>query len=130
MSEITKQQKMLMDKAIEQAQEVTRLREELAKTKAERDAIQATMDAVIAAFLRSGAPAPNVDAECWGKKVYRIVQNEGFFTISRTDEELEREGQKAAGSGLTGSARRSLTAMQRARARDRSRRITAFVQVR
>ncbi len=127
MNELIKQQKALMDKAMELVQENNRLRAQLAKVTEERDATQATMDAVIAAFLRSGAQAPNVDGSCWGKRVYRIVQNDGFFTISRTDEELEREGQKAHGNGLKGNDRRSLTAMQRAKARSRSRRITEFV---
>jgi len=121
-----------MDKAIELAQENKRLAAELKKTQEQRDAIQATMDAVIAAFLRTGAPAPNVDAECWGVKAYKIVQNEGFFTIGRTEEEIEREGGAKWGpeNGLPGKERRSLTYMQRAKQRSRSRRITGFTSAR
>lgn len=131
MSDLNKQQKLLMDKAIELVQENKRLAAELQKVKEQRDATQATMDAVIAAFLRTGAPAPNVDAECWGVKAYKIVQNDGFFTIGRTDEEIEKEGGSKWGKedGLPGKERRSLTYSQRAKLRSRSRRITALLVI-
>lgn len=133
MNSITQDQKRVVDNNVELKQELRRMAVELRKTQEQRDSIKKTLDAVITAFFRSGAKAPNVTAECWGEISYEIVQNGEFFTITRTEQELEKEGrgkewrEKKAASGTKGADRRFLTYSQRAKASNRSRRkISAF----
>lgn len=133
MNSVTQDQKRVIDSNIELRQELRRMADELANARAQRDSIKQTLDAVITAFFRSGATAPNVTAECWGQINYEIVQNGEFFTIARTEAEAKREGigkewreKQAAKSGTKGTERRRLTYMQRARGFHGRRRITVF----
>lgn len=93
MNQITDGEKAVIDSNMKLQQEVRRLQDELSNAREQRNSIKETMDAIITAFFRNGATSPNVTAECFEAGVtYEIVQNNGFFTIKRTEEEEEREG--------------------------------------
>lgn len=89
---ITDADMAVIDSNMKLQQEVRRLNDELSNVREQRDSIKGTLDAIITAFFRNGATSPNVTAECFEAGVtYEIVQNNGFFTIKRNEEEEERE---------------------------------------
>lgn len=94
MNKITDADKAIIDSNIKLQKEIKLLRNELQKVTIQRDSIKETLDAIVTAFFRSGAKCPNVTEDCFeSKKTYEIVQNDGFFTIKRTEEEVKIEGE-------------------------------------
>lgn len=84
--------RLRITEAIRETQEMKKLREECEKLKAEKEMAIHTLNAVITAFFREGAPAPNVTRECWeGGRTYHVIENGEFYTIVRTSEEMKKE---------------------------------------
>ena len=90
-SPISADQKSLIDKVIEEHQTNRRLEAEVSRLTKQCNAMGEAMNAVITAFFRDGAKAPNVTADCWGEQTYRIINNGSFCTIARSDAEVRRE---------------------------------------
>ena len=98
---ITFEQRAQVDANISLSQENRRLREALTEEREKRTAEEAFLNAVVAAFFRSGASAANITDECWNAgKVWRLVENGDYTTISRTEAEARRED--VCGTGTNG----------------------------
>lgn len=86
------EQRAQVDANINLTQENRRLREALNEEREKRTADEAFLNAVVAAFFRAGASAVNITDECWNAgKVWRLVPNGDYTTLSRTDAEARRE---------------------------------------
>ena len=77
---------------IKESQQNRKLQAEIDRLTEENEALKQTLTAVITAFFREGAPAPNITPECWTDGVtYRVIQNGDYYTISRNDYEIRKE---------------------------------------
>ena len=86
------EQRSYIEQNIQMTQEIKRLQAEVNRLTGMCKTSEKMLDAVIAAFFVAGAPAPNITQECWDSgKTYQIVQNDDFFTISRSEEEAKKE---------------------------------------
>lgn len=91
MTVLTSDQRQLIDKTIELRQTNRQLEAEVARLTQKCNAMGEAMNAVITAFFRGGAAAPNVTADCWGEQTYRVINNGSFCTIARSNSETQLE---------------------------------------
>lgn len=129
MTAITFEQRAQVDANISLSQENRRLREALNEERKKRDEADAFLNAVVAAFFRSGAPAVNItDEHRKAGRVWRLVENGDYTTLSRTEAEARRED--VCGTGTNGqriSSPSSPVNTSGGSPRGGSRRITALL---
>lgn len=125
---ITYEQRAQVDANMSLTQENRRLREALSEERERRIAEEAFLNAVVAAFFRSGASAVNITGECWDVgKVWRLVENGDYTTLSRTDAEARREEELCGMYGQRNSSPNSTQNTKPGHRSPSSRRITGLL---